>query len=89
MNESEFVLGGDELRNIKIKQTHEQPFKKAPVTNRQGLSTIKWHIYAKVKNDCKSAVPAVNQNTSAIVALARPVSPLYFDLQTRGRYVNS
>jgi len=53
MNESEFVLGGDELRNIKIKKTHEQPFKKAPVTNRQGLSNIKWHIYAKVKNDAE------------------------------------
>lgn len=51
MNESEFVLGGDELRNIKIKKTHEQPFKKAAVTNRQGLSNFKWHIYAKVKND--------------------------------------
>lgn len=31
MNESEFVLGGDELRNIKIKETHKQPFKKAPI----------------------------------------------------------
>lgn len=51
MNESEFVLGGDELRNIKIKKTHKQPFRKAPVTKRQDLSNIKWHVYAQVKND--------------------------------------
>lgn len=51
MNESEFVLGGDELRNIKIKKTHKQPFRKAPVTKRQDLSNIKWQVYAQVKND--------------------------------------
>jgi len=50
MNESEFVLGGDELRNIKIKK---QPLKKAAVTSRQGLSNVRWHIYAAVKNDAQ------------------------------------
>lgn len=63
MNESEFVLERDELRNIKIKKTHEQPFKKAPVTSRQGLCNISGIYMLKWRMIHKSAVPIVNWNT--------------------------
>lgn len=53
MNESEFVLGGDELRNIKIKKAYKQPLKKATVISRQGFSNVRRHIYATVKNDAQ------------------------------------
>lgn len=60
---------------------HQLPIDRASPTL-SGIYMLKWKMM------CKSAVPTVNWNTSAIVVLVRPVSALYFDLQTRGRHVN-